>query len=201
MSKKKKIILKHKNSKKPLKKQPKKQKNVIELYFNTPIDEEVENIVEIVDEDVSIEDALVSPLEIGEVEAEVPESISISNDATEDSEYIVVSSSYSDDGEQIQSIQSIRKNLPPSDSWTSKGVKFKCGERIMPNKLPKKSYKNYECAVVISPDVHQNTYRIKLSRSNNETCINGSDWVLASKECKPYISYWESVSPIIKVNR
>ena len=37
MSKKKKIILKHKNSKKPLKKQPKKQKNVIELYFNTEV--------------------------------------------------------------------------------------------------------------------------------------------------------------------
>lgn len=196
MSKKKKTILKHKNSKKQTNSKPKKEKNVIDIYFNTSIDEEVE----IVEEDVNIDDALISPLDIGEIEAEIPESISISNDSTDDSEFIVVSSSYADEVDKVQTIQSLRKNLPPGESWTSKGVKFKCGERIMPSKLPKKCYGTYECAVVISPDVYHNTFRIKLSRSNNETCINGDEWVIADKKCKPYVSYWETVSPIIKVN-
>lgn len=200
---KKKSLIKHKDSKKAVTK-PKSNlsKEVMEIFFNTGDEEkeEVDAPLDLPDDEViNIDDALVPPLDLSDQEVEVPETVSIVNDATEDSEHLMVVSSFSDDGDAIQTIQSVRKNAPPVDTWADKDTKFKCGQRIMPATISKNASKNYECAVIISQGTHQNTYMIKLSRSMNEICVNGSNWVAASKDCKPYVSYWESVSPTMKV--
>lgn len=199
---KKKNLIKHKDSKKSIVK-PKSNisKEVMEIFFNTKDEEkeEIEAPLDILDDEINIDDALVPPPDLLDQDVEVPETVSIVNDSTEDSEHLMVVSSFSDDGESIQTIQSIKKNTPPVDTWADKDTKFKCGQRIMPSTLSKSACKNYECAVIISAGAHQNTYMIKLSRSMNEICVNGSNWVEASKDCKPYVSYWESISPTMKV--
>jgi hypothetical protein len=177
---------------------------VQDVFFNTNIkdDEEVlETITEdIVEEIADLEDVAALTGEIPK-EVEAPETVSISEGGVGDSETFMVVSSFSDEGDELQTIQSIRGNKPPEATWADKHSKFVTGQKIMPSRLTKDEIKNFECARVISPGFAFDTYLIKMSRSMNEISIKGADWVLASIDCKPYVSYWDSVSPIIKMRK
>jgi len=180
-------------------------------FFNTDIkgdpDDEVllSHITEDVAEDVVEEiSELEDPVELADdipKEADAPETVSLSNGGIGDSETFMVVSSFSDEGDELQTIQSIRGNKPPEASWADKYSKFKPGQTIMPKQLTKDAIKNFECARVVSPGVAFDTYFVKLSRGMNEITIKGSDWVQASEECKPYVSYWDVVSPVIKMRK
>jgi hypothetical protein len=196
--------IKKKNKKTSTKNKMKTDKvtnEVIDIFFNTEIKDE-ESLDTISDEPNEIDDSvesLLDPLEDKEIlkEIEAPETIAIEG---EDSEQLLVTSSFSDDGETLHTIQSIRKNLPPRETWASKECRFKTGQKIMPITLKKANYSTYEAASVISPGIDKDTFFIKISRSMNEICVKGSEWTIADKACKPYVSYWDSL-PIIKVRK
>lgn len=180
-------------------------KEVQDIFFDSGIkDDEVEPTVDATeDPDLELDlEAVVAGVDIEEgaeePEIEKPESLSTTTEG-EDVEQVIVISSFSDDGEERQSLQTIRKNPPPRESWADKQCKFKCGQRIMPKNLAKNKMSEYECAVVISPGTLTNSFMIKLSRSMNETSVRGNDWVEADPKCKPYVSFWEANSPVKKV--
>lgn len=179
---------------------------VRDIFFNADIKDE-EDVLEAIADDVveeiaELEDpvALVGDPEVPK-EVEAPETISISEGGVGDSETFMVVSSYSDDGDELQTIQSIRGNKPPEVTWADKHSKFVTGQKIMPTRLTKEEIKNFECARVISPGSSFDTYCVKMSRSMNEIVIKGFDWMLASEDCKPYVSYWDAVSPVIKMRK
>ena len=177
---------------------------VQDIFFNSGIkDEEDVPIEELVEEVVDLENPLLDELEEKEAvkEVEAPETVSLSSRGTEDSETFIAVTSFSDEGDEIQTLQSIRPNPPPQESWSDKHSKFVTGQKIMPVRLTKDMYSTFECASVVSPARDFDTYMVKMSRSMNETVIKGSEWVIANKECKPYVSYWEAASPIIKMRK
>ena len=173
-------------------------KEVRDMFFNTVIPEEDDAVV---DAEVDEAELLKPPLEDEEIVKEIEAPETLVDQTVEDNETFVTISSINDDGDEVKNVFSVRANAPPKASWADKKVKFTCGQFIMPAKISKDSIKNYECAVVICPDVREDTYMIKLSRSMNETAIKGSEWILADKNCKPYVKYWDSISPMIRINK
>lgn len=171
-------------------------KEVRDMFFNTEIPEEEDTLVEVDEADLSK-----SPLEDEEIVKEIEAPETLVDQTVEDNETLVTVSSINDEGDEVKNIFTIRANAPPKESWADKKVKFTCGQNIMPAKLSKELIKNYECAVVICPDVKEDTYMIKLSRSMNETCIKGCDWVIADKNCKPHVKYWDTISPFMKIKK
>lgn len=180
---------------------PKKDisKEVQDAFFNEVIPEEdvketeldeIEDATETVDATDDIQEV---PPESGEVEQK--------DSQVDDSEQVIVISTYSDDGDERQILQTIRKNPPPRESWADKKSRFKGGQFIMPIKLTKDKFSSYECTVVISASTEFDTYAVKHSRCMNETIIKGCEWVIADAGCKPYINYWDLVSPIIKMKK
>jgi len=171
-------------------------KEVRDMFFNTEIPEEDDTIAEVDDSEL-----LKSPLEDDEIVKEIEAPETLVDQTVEDTETFVTVSSINDEGDEVKSVFSVRANAPPKASWADKKIKFTCGQFIMPASIAKDQIKNYECAVVISPDVKEDTYMIKLSRCMNEIVIKGCDWVIADKNCKPYVKYWDTISPMIRINK
>jgi hypothetical protein len=185
----KKNSLKKKNSSKNV------SKEVQDIFFNTDIKDEEEIVDTTTEETIESPEEILSTLD-EDKEVEVPETVPIPDGSINDTEQFTVVASYSDDGEEVKTVQCIRKNQPPPEStWADKKCKFKCGQKIMPRVIKKKDIPNYECAVVISPGTYPDTYIIKISRSLNETQVIGNNWEEASDKCKPYVSFWEANSP------
>jgi hypothetical protein len=178
-------------------------KEVRDIFFNAEVVEDDDNVIENKETSDVCEDLeVLEDVEVLDTEKEVeaPETVPIPDGSINDVEHFTVVASFSDDGEEIKTVQCIRKNQPPPENtWADKDIKFTGGQRIMPKTLKKKDIPNYECAVVISPGTYPNTYIIKVSRSLNETTVIGANWVVASEKCKPYISFWEANSPPKKV--
>ena len=183
-------------------KKTKVSKEVIDIFFNDDIKEETEEteIPETVEE-TGEENEQINVDELVEKDSEVPENSPITEGIVENVEHVIMTTLFNDDGDEIQTVQHIRSNPPPKESWADKGTRFKCGQQIIPKKLLKSSYPTYECSVVISAGISPNTYMVKHSRGRNESCIHGDDWMEADKKCKPYVSYWDSISPIIKCKK
>jgi hypothetical protein len=183
---------------------PKKDisKEIQDSFFNDeiPDDGPIEENLDLADPEL-VDDETVDPVASDEVEVSDSTEDKKEKIESDDSEQVIVTTTFSDDGDERQIVQTIRKNLPPKDSWADKESKFKGGQKIMPASLKKEQYASYECSVVISASTAYNTYAVKHSRCMNETIIKGNEWVIASDECKPYVNYWDLVSPIIKMKR
>lgn len=198
---------------KSIKEEPKKinvSKEIQEIFFNDNIEDKDDE--DGVDETPSVDldgEIDVSEIDLNKNLLEDDEVVNATKEKdtvvdtvnSEGEEQFVVSTSFSDDGEEIYNVHQVRINLPPKESWADKHAKFKSGQRIMPKSLKPSDYASYECATVISAGSTYDTYQIKNSRAMNETTVYGRDWVLADPACKPYVSYWEVNSPIIKVKK
>lgn len=171
-------------------------KEVRDMFFNTEIPEEEDTLVEVDEDELSK-----PPLEDEEIVKEIEAPETLVDQTVEDNETFVTVSSINDEGDEVKSVFTVRANAPPKESWADKKVKFICGQTVMPVKLSKESIKNYECAIVICAGVKEDTYIIKLSRAMNEICIKGCDWVLADKNCKPFVKYWDIISPFVKIKK